>query len=78
MTSQVLPWFQRLVARHLSRRQRLFADAPVTSLDGFALRSLNTSGFDLGLPYLPDHLIQRLDAHRGGSRVILFLSLIHI
>ena len=72
MASQVLPWFQRLVARHLSRRERLFADAPATSLNGFALRSLTSSGFDLGLPYLPDHLVKRLDAQRGGSRVILF------
>ena len=73
MANQVLPWYQRLVARHLARRERLFADQPANDeRDGFAHRQLKQSGFDLGLPYLPDHLIERLDPDQGGSRVILF------
>lgn len=73
MANQVLPWYQRLVARHLARRERLFLNhATHRSLEGFAQRHLKQSGFDLGLPYLPDHLVERLDPDQGGSRVILF------
>ena len=73
MANQVLPWYQRLVERHLARRHRLVVDQPAhQAFEGFAYRHLKQSGFDLGLPYLPDHLIERLDPDQGGSRVILF------
>lgn len=56
----------------MARRQRLFSEAPRPSLNDFATRQLEQSGFDLGLPHLPAQLIQRLDAQRDGTRVILF------
>ncbi len=72
MAMQLLSWYPRLVERHLSRRERLFAEDTPTPLDRFASRMLLRSGFDFGLPHLPPHLIQRLDPSRGGTRVILF------
>ena len=65
-------WYQRLVQRHVERRARLYKDQPAATLDGFAEHSLQRSGFAYGLPHLPKSLVMRLDAQRGGTRIILF------
>jgi hypothetical protein len=65
-------WYQRLVQRHIERRTRLYQDQPPATLDGFAERNLQRSGFAYGLPHLPNNLVLRLDAQRGGARIILF------